>query len=308
MARTVVRLDEEENITFHKNYNYMWKKLNTVPYYVCGAGNPPQWIKEPWLLPSYANLSKCLSSEYVPSINLVNKIVQFYNANISPQVDTFAFLHETLETGDAVRTTACFADASPYCGIYRGYYYAGLVDKKEVYGAILHIQEAYGEIGVQLLTGISSEDTFRGRQVLELFSQKDASAEEYKKFRDSLGLAGRRLTLYKGHAKLSSGILTMTMQSEDRAGSIIMMHLPLGDDSDSQYYGSIALVNAFSDRIMQILKMGIVRADEKSIKPFSLKDDALKKLLDVDKLPNEHVKLDFQDSDLWNDMIISATE
>lgn len=84
MARTVVKLEQEENLYFHMNYNYMWKKLNTAPYYVSGAGEIPKWIHEQWLLPSYANLSKCLNPDYIPSINIVNKIVQFYNANIKP--------------------------------------------------------------------------------------------------------------------------------------------------------------------------------------------------------------------------------
>lgn len=29
-------------------------------------------------------------------MNIVNKIIQFYNANIQPEVDSFQFLHEKL--------------------------------------------------------------------------------------------------------------------------------------------------------------------------------------------------------------------
>lgn len=96
MARSVLQLQEEENYYFHMNYFYMWKKLNTAPYYVSGSGEVPSWIKDPWLLPSYVNLSRCMNPEFVPSMNIVNKIIQFYNANIQPEVDSFQFLHEKL--------------------------------------------------------------------------------------------------------------------------------------------------------------------------------------------------------------------
>lgn len=38
MARNVTKLTPEENKFFHIIYDYMWKKLNTAPYYVSGAG------------------------------------------------------------------------------------------------------------------------------------------------------------------------------------------------------------------------------------------------------------------------------
>lgn len=97
MARSAVTLQEEENYYFHANYAYMWKKLNTTPYYVSGGGETPSWIKAPWELPSYVNLSRCLNPQYVPSPNIVNKIIRFYNLNLKPEVDSYRFLHEKLE-------------------------------------------------------------------------------------------------------------------------------------------------------------------------------------------------------------------
>ena len=76
MARNVTKLTPEENKFFHINYDYMWKKLNTAPYYVSGAGECPVYIRNEEELPSYVNLSKCRNPEYVPSMTIVNKIVK----------------------------------------------------------------------------------------------------------------------------------------------------------------------------------------------------------------------------------------
>ena len=94
MARNVTKLTPEENKFFHINYDYMWKKLNTAPYYVSGSGDCPIYIRNEEELPSYVNLSKCRNPEFIPSINIVNKIVNFYNCNISPEITTFQFLKE----------------------------------------------------------------------------------------------------------------------------------------------------------------------------------------------------------------------
>ena len=117
----------------------MWKKLNTAPYYVCGYGEVPEWINSPWMLPSYVNPSKCLNPTFVPSMNIVNKIVQFYNANISPAVDVYVFLHERLEDSDGKRHVGDNSMLDELKGLYYGYYYAGIEDEAHIYGALIRI-------------------------------------------------------------------------------------------------------------------------------------------------------------------------
>jgi len=308
MARTVVKLDEEEAVFFHQNYTYMWKKLNTAPYYVSGAGEIPDWIHEQWLLPSYVNLSKCLNLTYVPSINIVNKIVQFYNANIKPEVDTYAFLHEKLEASDNVRSTNSYADTAPYCGLYHCYYYAGMANKKEIYGAVMKIQRIHENTSVQMITGITMDSDMRTPQIVELFSGKDVAVDKYKEYRNKLEFSKRRTTLYKGIVTMTPGMLTLEMGSEDRAGSMIFLRLPVTESINGEYLGSLGLLTLISERDVQILKMGIMRADRKGLPTFSLKDDQLMSILAIEKKENEHIQLQFSDNGLWNDIVMSQAE
>jgi len=306
MARTVVKLDEEEVKYFHLNYAYMWKKLNTAPYYVSGAGEIPKWIHEQWLLPSYANLSKCLNMEYVPSMNLVNKIVQFYNANIQPEVDSYAFLHERLESSDNVRSTNSGSNTEPYCGLYHGYYYAGIPTRKEVYGAVIRIRRMHDTTSVQMITGITEDMDLNGPMLRALFDEKDISLEKYQAYRNSLEMAKRRTTLYKGMADIAPGVLTIQVHAEDRAGSIIVLRLPLVENMDGQYFGSVGLLTLVSEHELQILKMGVMRADHKELRPFSLQNEQLNDVLSIEKLGNDHIQLRFNDNSLWNDMILAS--
>lgn len=305
MARTVLKLDEEENAYFHLNYAYMWKKLNTAPYYVSGSGEIPKWIHEPWLLPSYVNLSKCLNETFVPSMNIVNKIVQFYNANIKPEVDSFAFLHEKLESSDNLRSTHAFSDTTPYCGLYQCYYYAGIPNKKEIYCALMKIQKQHDTTSVQMITGITTDDDINGVPLRELFRGKDISLDEYKKYRAGLELSKRRTTLYKGRVELAPGIMTLSMGSEDRAGSILVMRLPMIETLQGGYLGSIGLTTLISERDLQILKMCVMRADQKGLKPLKMDAEILHSMLPIVKKENEHMQLEFGDNSTWTEAILT---
>lgn len=305
MARTVIKLEEEEVIFFHLNYTYMWKKLNTAPYYVSGSGEIPSWIHEPWLLPSYVNLSKCLNPEFVPSMNIVNKIVQFYNANIQPEVDSFAFLHEKLESTDNMRRTNSGSDTEKYCGLYNCYYYSGITTKKEIYGAVMKVQRVHDSTSVQMITGLTTDADMRTPQLMELFNGRDIPLEKYKEYRNKLELSKRRTTLYKGTVSLVPGIMSLQMQSEDRAGSMISLRIPVIENSTDDYLGSIALLSLIGGTEVQILKMGIMRADRKELHPISLETPALHEILAMQKMENEHVTFNFNDNVIWNDIMLS---
>ena len=308
MARTVLKLDEEEARYFHMNYAYMWKKLNTAPYYVSGSGEVPKWIRGQWLLPSYANLSKCLNPVFVPSMNIVNKIIQFYNANIQPEIDAYTFLHEKLENGDYSRTAASASDVRPYCGLYHGYYYAGAADRTEIYGAVLKIDSYHDTAVVQMITGIVNDEDLGSLALSDLFSAKSIPLEKYREYRAKLELSRRRTALFKGTAELKPGLLTLTLQSEDRAGNALVLRIPPVESDDGRYFGSLGLATLLTEHEMQILKIGIVRADQPDLKPFHLDDRRLPGILKIQKRPNEHICLSYHDNSAWNEMMLSPAE
>ena len=96
-------MTKDENNLFHANYKYMWNKLSTTYYHVKTGTPKASHIQGGAYLPAYSICSKCFKADYEPSIGTVDSIVQFYNQNLSPQINTYQFLHEKLEKTDEIR-------------------------------------------------------------------------------------------------------------------------------------------------------------------------------------------------------------
>ena len=304
MARSAVTLTEEENYYFHANYGYMWKKLNTAPYYVSGGGMTPAWIKAPWELPSYVNLSRCLNPQFVPSLNVVNKIIRFYNLNLKPEVDSYRFLHEKLElTADRERSEA--PDAEAFFGLYRCYYYLGNRSKKAVAGGLLRLSKARDTVAAQLISGFTEESDFASPELTALFAAEDITPEAYKAYRAGLEPGKRRVTLFKGQASITPGLVTLELGATDRDGAALIFRCaaPAGDEA---FTGNVGLAALIDKQEMQLCKLGLIRADLPGVTPVPLSDERVAALLELEMLPNEHVALSFRDAEDWSDMIFAG--
>jgi len=304
MARTVIRLEEAELVCFHANYIYMWKKLNTAPYYVSGYGEPPAWIRGAELLPSYVNLSKCMNPDYVPSVNIVNKIVHFYNANIAPAIDTYTFLHETLELGDKGRTALACASNEPYCGMYYGYYYSEAEDEHYIRGALLRIFEADGELRAGLIYDITADEDLQSIALHRLL-ESDRLSERFAAFRDGLPLSKSLMALYTGSGKTAPGVVTLQFQRTDSDGEYLVIYLPVGSQTSRDYIGGLGM--AFSvtqNRAFQIYRIGFERAGHRDMRPMSLNDTKLMELLSLSKGSNERVVMSPSDNTAWTNYMI----
>lgn len=309
MAKSAISLSAEEASYFHKNYLYMWKKLNTLPYYVSGFGEIPTWIKNEDALPSYVNLSKCMNNDFTPSMNLVNKIVTFYNSNIAPQIDTYQFLHERLEDTDSARSTLTDTNAKNFSGLYYGYYYAGLADAKMIYGAILNIFDDGNNISARLITGLTADEDLFSKELKDLITSEDLTLEEYTKYRNSLSLAKRRTALYSGEVKCSPGILTMNTRCIDHEGSALVFRLITDGGSEDEFLGTLGLISLITkDFGFQLLKMGIMKADHPELRPLSLSNEKLLNILKLQKEENEHVRMNFTEIRGWTDLMLSNCE
>lgn len=307
MARSVIKLEGEEIEFFHANYFYMWKKLNTAPYYVSGSGEMPSWIKEPELLPSYVNLSKCMNPTYVPSVNIVNKIVAFYNANIQPEVNTFQFLHEKLEATDEQRHTGNNFSVDEYNGLYYAYYFSAISDQKKVYGATLKISTMNNVTTVQMVSGLSTREDMKGMRLRSLFEKNDISVTDYKKYKDSLPLAKRRTALYKGVVQATQSSLTFQMQSADMEGNFLICQVAAEAALDNQYLGGIGMLTMLNgNNGLEILKVGLERADHKDLRPLMFEDPKLIDILCFQKTENEHIHLSAKDNTSWNNLLIDS--
>lgn len=309
MAKSVIRLEEAENEFFHINYLYMWKKLNTAPYYVSGFGEMPEWIKDEYLLPSYVNLSKCMNPQFVPSINIVNKVVQFYNANIKPEVDTYQFLHENLADTDSKRNAGNVNDTDKYSGIYNCYYYAGIDAEKQVYGAVLKLFNSGSNTYAYMITGITTKEGMTDPKLLKLLKQDDLTAEDYKAYKASLPLSKRRTTLYRGMASSVPGMMTIQLQNMEKEGNILSVRMMLTSHIDGLFVGSLGIASMFTgDYYIQILKMGIESANIADLPVLDFEDEELHKFLEIRKTTNEHIHIALRDNTQWNDYLVACSE
>lgn len=308
MAKTVMRPEGGQIAFFHSNYIYMWQKLNTAPYYVSGFGECPAWIRGQQLLPSYVNLSKCMNPDFVPSMNIINKIVAFYNANISPAVDTYTFLHEHLADGDRGRTAFACSSAAPYCGLYYCYHFAEAEDARYIRGALLYIFENDGEIRARLITDIADVDTLTDAGLRELLCAPELLPEKFNAYKAALPLSKRLICCYSGAGKADPGMMTMRFLRIDRDGAYLTLFMPLDPAEGSEFIGSLGVMARISsDRTFRFFRAGFERAGHPELRPIPLEDEKLPELLSLKKGLNEQISLSPADSTAWvNYLVFSA--
>ena len=305
MARSATRLSESENEFFHKNYSYMWQKLNTAPYYVSGSGECPPNIRGTEYLPSYVNLSKCNKPDYVPSTTILNKIVQFYNANIEPEVTAFQFIKEDLSLSDADRRPMASKFDERFMGTYFGYYYSES-DSQNIIGVVIKIYEEHHTMRCTAISGIYSEETMFGLPLRHLMAKDYISLSEYSKFRSSLNIAHQRTTMYQGGVIMTDRFLILQLRGIDKESKNLAITLSIeGFKRNAQYLGGLSFSTLISDRFdIQFFMMAIARGDDKALKPISMNDERLKSILAINKLDNEHIILTPRDDMRWYEMII----
>ena len=306
MARNVQKLTEEENKFFHLNYDYMWQKLNTAPYYVCGAGECPNWIRNSEELPSYVNLSKCRNHSFVPSMTIVNKIVKFYNYNLTPEVTTFQFLREDLSITDIKRSrnTSVFDDR--FLGTYYGYYYDDSEEKKIV-GAMINIFEENQMLRVRAITGINSQDELYGNNLKKLFNREIITTTAYKKYHDSLDISQRGITYYEGAVEVTPRFLVMAMKGIDREDKQLAITLSIESFVENkEYISGLSFSVLISDKHdIQFFMFGLSRADRDDLIPLDFDNETIKNILHIQKKDNEHIIMSANDDRKWYNLVVN---
>ena len=309
MPKNVMRPQGEEVTFFHANYVYMWKKLNTAPYYVSGFGETPPWIREPLLLPSYVNLSKCMNPDFVPSLNIVNKIVQFYNANISPAVDTYMFLHERLEDTDRGRTALACSSPAPYCGLYYCYYYADTEDERQIRGALLYLFENGGELRVRMLFDLTEDGELCSEKLADMLRGSDLTPEKFADYKKDLPLNKKLILFFRGAGRIEPGVMTFRLQRSDRQGTYLTLFMPLSPAEGGQFIGSLGIFTLISeDRTFQFFRAGFERAGHPELRPLPLGEEKLKELLSLKKGANERIMMSLSDNRQWTNYLVFGSK
>ncbi len=304
MSRSAVKLNEQENQIFHINYNYMWQKLNTGPYYVVGSGTCPRWIRGAELLPSYVNLSKCKNNDFVPSMNLVNKIVQFYNHNIEPEITAFQFIKEDLSQNDTARHSNTSLFDNRFEGFYYGYYYSDS-EGKHLNGAMLKIYNDRQSLRATLITGIKTQKELYGDTLKKLISKEYVGNTAYEHYKHSLDISEQKLTLYEGNVLLTDILLFLQLQGVDKKNKNMGITFRIDRNSDDKYWCGLSLATLIGENFdVQMFKVAVARAYEPSLIPLSFDNPHIDKVLSFEKGENEHITLNPQTEKSWYEVVV----
>lgn len=283
----------------------MWKKLNTAPYYVSGSGECPIYIRNEDELPSYVNLSKCRNPEFVPSINIVNKIVNFYNCNLTPEITTFQFLREDLSLTDSSRSQNIQGFDTKFIGTYYGYYYSES-SKKNIVGAVIKIFEDNNILCAVAITGIQNDDQLNNPKLRSLIEKDHISLDDYKKYYDSLELALKRTTFYEGIVNITPKFLILYLSGVDKEEKKLIINQSTNEFANvNEHLCGISFSVLISEQYeLQFFKLGLVRAHHKDIIPMSLNDEEVGKMLEIQNTENERIILVSKDERNWYEHVI----
>ena len=96
------------------------------------------------------------------------------------------------------------------------------------------------------------------------------------------------------------------MQSIDREGAFISFRCSTNTSYNNRFLGNLGLAAMISKQGIMIFKLGILKEDVRGMQPMALDDAEVSRLLDIEKLPNEHINLTMQEAAEWQDLIISS--
>lgn len=295
--------DEQKDI-FQKNIRYMFQKLSITYYQAKTSKSLPDGIQGADSLPAYASLSKFYNGQAVPSPNLLNKIVEFYNLNIQPQVTAYQFVNEYLSLTDAMRFTRFSNDDQRFLGQYCGYYYSGSGD--DILGAMLKISKTESGFRASLITGIYTDSDLQSKRLANLFSDEMVSREAFEKYRKKLPTVHRRCHLYEGDVEFTKSSLLIHFRdySEDIKKLTMMLDIKTFPAGNKKYKGGLAFVLTSSDGPYDAMfyLMGLRSINLEGF--VSLTNETLAPLLSIRKTPNEHVALTSAADRAWFEFII----
>ena len=177
-----------------------------------------------------------------------------------------------------------------------------------IYGSLLRISKVHDETVAQMITGLTSDLDLCAPALVALFDQPDISTAKYQEYVDGLDVVKRQTTLFKGVVTMTPGVMNLEMQSIDRDDNRLMFRCSSEAGNGGEFLGALGLVSLIGNQGVNILKMGIVKENVRGIKPMSMEDPEVARLLEINKLPNERINLSKQESSDWYDLIISSQD
>ncbi len=273
MAVNKSELTSAQNDIFHENYQYMWEKLSVTYYQVSQTPEKCPEIHGREYLPSYAYLCRCMKHDYIPTVSTVNKIVDFYNANILPRVSGYQFVNERLRLQDVMRHRADESrSAERIAGTYRGYYLSP-TEEGGVCGSLMYIQSESGS-GEAKTRCVYYADGFSGDRLLEEF--------DFAREADSAAAQQSGIKLYAGEVQVGENTIFMLLQSVSNPAEKMCMSIDvLRAEQADRENAVLATVMQAGGAPARAFFLGMVRREQKVLPSIEKNQKEIVRLLKI---------------------------
>ena len=299
------RLTDDEARLFRANYEFMWRTLGTTPYAVqpnkktaYTVENRP--VENEGLLPSYAICYACYRDDYIPTPYVVNKIVRFFNANLSPSISPWQFLNEDLAANANIRYKGTSKYDSRFIGVYNCYYTSS-GSSADTTGALLKIYKRDNVLKASLITGIRSDQDFQDKALRSLFEKDTLTKKDFDKFHTERLSGEKRYYYFEGNAEITASSVLIVLSSyedEDVRKLILTLNTKRFPTSRKEpYHGGLAFAMTTSDNPFdtRFYLMGLINSKYEA---YSLQDERIEKMLKIRCKVNE-IRLTATDDDAW---------
>ncbi|WP_346670159.1 hypothetical protein [uncultured Subdoligranulum sp.] len=308
-------ISEDELQRFKTNYIFMWTALGTSPHLADSERDSydvNSRIRGHEFLPSRATLFACSRDGYVPSRNTVFKIVDFFNANFTPAITPWTFLHEDLSESTMYKRRGTSIHDEDYIGVYNCYYPASR-EANGIFGAILKIYLAGTVLKAFLITSIRTDEAFKDPSLRKFFNNPTPSPTDFKIFQGAYTKSspfvrkGRRYYYFEGNVEVTDCSILIVFRSDEGNDSrklIFTMNTKrLPSERIDPYHGGLAFVMTTSDTPFgtRFYPMGVIN----SLYGFySLQDEHISEALHL--CPSERdIHLTDKADDVWNDLALA---
>lgn len=298
-------MTDEQRIHFHNNFQMMLLKIGTSPYYINGEGRTDDnSVLGRSLAPSYTTLCKCENDiSYEPTARTLNRLIDFYNANLEPSTDAYTFISMDINASEVgkIQNNMLYRQ---YLGIYYVYYYSdNFID--EIHGGLLQVYELDGRFRAHLIMSLKESYQFKDvlDQVFHRSNTRTQIRKSFDKYRQRLPDAYRHCYYCEGPFEMYDRCVIMNLTNPNVPAH--KMYITINTEHNSvqqEYPGSLAVYLSPSVGNLQtrFCKMAITR------KEFPLDHPILGEFLDIDhnltKFHRFEMTLD-EDRSFYNQML-----
>ena len=308
MPRKAEPITKEEGRIFHANFKFMWEKLSINYYHIkmrTETGKALGYAGTE-ILPAYSVLSRCANDRnYCPSRSVVNKIVAFYNMNITPDTDTWQFLHQRLGADPTRYSKKNDIRDERFLGVYYCYY-PFPSEPELITGGMLKIYKTKDSLRAAMVSGLRGDAALIDDNLLTVF-QNTPDLKQYDTYRAGLEKSDRRCSYYEGRVEITQRSLLIHFYEPSGAQKKMSMTFNVHQIAllNKPYDGGLGYMLSTSDGSYdtRFNKIGLINRSNGCV---SLKDERVKAILKISESDGYMAMLTSSVDRAWYDMILAS--